>query len=112
MPRKPPRPCRNRGCVELTHHTSGYCEAHRAESRSYDRHRGTAAQRGYDHRWKKIRDLYLSHHPLCEQCGEPGQLVDHIRPLADGGTEEDENLQALCRTCHARKTWDDKRRKK
>jgi len=31
--------------------------------------------------------------------------VDHVRPLSDGGDHYDaDNLQALCRSCHARKT--------
>jgi 5-methylcytosine-specific restriction protein A len=30
--------------------------------------------------------------------------VDHIRRKADGGTDELENLQALCRVCHEAKT--------
>ena len=30
--------------------------------------------------------------------------VDHVRALADGGTDDPANLQALCGTCHAEKT--------
>lgn len=30
--------------------------------------------------------------------------VDHIVPLEDGGTDDDTNLQTLCRSCHGRKT--------
>lgn len=40
----------------------------------------------------------------CLKCGksqEDEQLeVDHIKPKADGGTNEDENLQTLCFTCN------------
>lgn len=31
-------------------------------------------------------------------------VVDHIKPLARGGTHDKGNLQALCVTCHNRKT--------
>lgn len=30
--------------------------------------------------------------------------VDHIVPLADGGTDDEENLQVLCKCCHGLKT--------
>ena len=30
--------------------------------------------------------------------------MDHIRPLAHGGTNEPDNSQPLCRDCHAKKT--------
>ncbi|MFJ2806141.1 HNH endonuclease [Kitasatospora sp. NPDC087271] len=41
-------------------------------------------------------------------CGEdfPAELVDvdHRTPLALGGEDTDDNVQALCRTCHQAKT--------
>lgn len=42
----------------------------------------------------------------CEGCGSRGRRleIDHIVPLADGGTSEQANLQALCRACHMEKT--------
>lgn len=30
--------------------------------------------------------------------------VDHVLPLADGGPDELDNMQALCADCHATKT--------
>lgn len=46
---------------------------------------------------------------ICAMCGSlrnptPAQELDHIVPLAQGGTNDDDNLQALCRACHAKKT--------
>lgn len=46
---------------------------------------------------------------LCQQCKREGRLqlaeqVDHIRELADGGTDDDSNLEALCGDCHKAKT--------
>ena len=37
-------------------------------------------------------------------CGRPGECVDHIVPLADGGTNAGGNLQTLCWSCHSIKT--------
>jgi 5-methylcytosine-specific restriction protein A len=48
-------------------------------------------------------------HPLCVLCLEANRvraatIRDHILPLAEGGTEDSFNIQALCATCHTRKT--------
>ena len=42
----------------------------------------------------------------CQECGLHGQVLecDHVVPLEDGGTDEIENLQALCVSCHFAKT--------
>ncbi len=40
----------------------------------------------------------------CVQCGSPEHLeIDHIRAWSRGGTNDPENLQALCRPCNRRK---------
>lgn len=46
---------------------------------------------------------------LCQECRRRGRLTaavacDHITPLWDGGTDDDDNLQALCKDCHDAKT--------
>jgi 5-methylcytosine-specific restriction protein A len=55
--------------------------------------------------------MYLRANPLCvdpfDLHGDepvPAQHVDHILPKNDGGTDEWENLQALCHSCHSKKT--------
>lgn len=45
----------------------------------------------------------------CQKCGvhrsDNVRLeVDHITPVAEGGTDAEENLQVLCSRCHRRKT--------
>ena len=37
----------------------------------------------------------------CEKCDTTDNLtINHKKPLAQGGTNEAENLQILCRKCH------------
>ena len=41
----------------------------------------------------------------CRKCGAASRLeLDHKVPLSKGGTDESENLQALCTGCHIAKT--------
>jgi len=109
MPRKPRRPCAVSGCPRFAE-VGAYCREH---ARQQERVRGSAARRGYDARWRKIRLQVLKSQPLCAdpfgEHAERGEVVlatevDHIVPLARGGTHARKNLQPLCKSCHARKT--------
>jgi len=41
----------------------------------------------------------------CAQCGSQENLtIDHVVPMSQGGTDEVENLQFLCRSCNSRKS--------
>lgn len=60
-------------------------------------------------RWQKLRKFVLMEEPLCRKCTERGivketEEVDHIVPLANGGTNCRANLQGLCADCHEEKT--------
>ncbi|MCA9052174.1 MAG: HNH endonuclease [Planctomycetaceae bacterium] len=71
--------------------------------------RPSAALRGYDATWRKIRLAALREAPLCVEClkagrTEPATEVDHITPLARGGTHARSNLQPLCKMHHSQKT--------
>ena len=76
--------------------------------------RGSAHSRGYGAAWRRLREVVLQHEPLCRHCMHRGRLtpaseVDHITPLRDGGTNERDNLQPLCGSCHDDKTARDVR---
>jgi GTPase SAR1 family protein len=59
---------------------------------------------------REERVEFLLAHPSCEidDCGKTLTMsnfeIDHIHPLSAGGTNEPENLQALCKECHFDKT--------
>ena len=65
--------------------------------------------------WRKLRAIKLHQQPLCEECLRrgamtPAQMVDHIRPINEGGAALDlRNLQSLCNSCHNRKSARERR---
>ena len=40
----------------------------------------------------------------CQRCGNPATDVDHKRNRAEGGTDDLDNLEAICPSCHDMKT--------
>ena len=106
MPRMPKKPCSYPSCPRLTDGT--YCEEHgKLVSQQYEQN-GRDAKHGkrYGRNWQSIRRAYVHAHPLCERCMKAGRYVrveevHHIKPLADGGTNDESNLMSLCRKCHA-----------
>lgn len=106
MPYKPKKPCSHPGCPNLT--GKQYCQLHASQAnREYDQYRRRPDHNKlYGRRWKTIRDLYISKHPLCENCLKagryvPAEEVHHIQPLDSGGSNDDENLMSLCKSCHS-----------
>ena len=106
MPNKPKRPCSHHGCPQLT--DGRFCEEHaRQEAKRYERYqRDPATRKRYGSAWRKVRDSYRAAHPLCENClaqgrFTPTQEVHHVKPLAQGGTNDYDNLRALCTPCHS-----------
>lgn len=66
--------------------------------------------------WRdNIRPIFLKQNPLCVQCEAEGNVreateVDHIKPIANGGARYDaNNLQALCKHHHSKKTAQENR---
>ena len=64
-------------------------------------------------RWVKIRNQILERDEFMCQCSDCKGVryiaheVDHILPLYKGGTDDPENLMAMNRDCHERKTRTD-----
>jgi 5-methylcytosine-specific restriction protein A len=107
MPYKPKKPCAYHGCRELT--AKRYCPAHtKQEAKQYNKYeRDPASVKRYSGAWKKIRAAFLSVNPLCEMCSTDGRLTPatvahHKIKLSDGGTNDWNNMTALCKQCHSR----------
>lgn len=108
MPVRPPRVCR---CGAVVQPGILCPRCHRANKRARDQRadakRGTAAQRGYGHKWRTEREKYLAGHLYCVMCLQDGRqvpatVVDHIIPHK--GDKKlfwrRSNWQALCQSCH------------
>ena len=107
MPTKPKRPCRFVGCPKLTDNKSGFCNDHeKPMQRHYNKFtRGYDNKERYGGAWQKVRNRHIRQYPLCELCKRQGKyvtanLVHHIKPIADGGTNDENNLMSLCVSCH------------
>ncbi|CDN41949.1 Holin protein [Paenibacillus sp. P22] len=110
IPTKNKRLCCKPGCTEKVE--AGYCRTHEKQRRAQkDRFRGTAAERGYDARWRAYRALFLQQYPLCKHCLKddvytPAEVVDHITPHRMDMVLfwDPNNHQPLCKRHHDIKT--------
>ncbi|WP_374349182.1 HNH endonuclease [Chitinimonas sp.] len=108
MPPRLAKPCAHPGCGALVRDGSRHCPRHAKQAQDADDSwRGSATERGYDHRWRQARAIYLRANPLCVRCLGLGEvvaaaLIDHIRPhKGDMALFWDRgNWQALCQPCH------------
>ena len=72
--------------------------------------------RGYGSEWERARKSVMQRDAgLCQPCiaqgaTTPAHAVDHVTPKFEGGTDDEANLQAICRTCHSAKTAEESKR--
>ena len=76
--------------------------------------RKQAFQRGYDSDWTRLSKKHKRANPICVRCKERGiissvSITDHIIPvhIRPDMRLAWNNLQSLCRSCHAIKTNED-----
>ena len=105
MPNAPPIVCSCGG-----RRTNGVCDRCGPRKRARDE-RKSAAERGYDYRWQKFREVYLTEHPLCLDCQERGLVrgatdIHHKTKLRNSLELQYElsNLVPLCHECHSKRT--------
>ena len=70
----------------------------------------------HTNRWKLASVAKRIKDPLCQVCKAigivtPATEVDHIIPISQGGTNDDNNLQSICNACHRNKTKAENRRR-
>ena len=69
----------------------------------------TRQERGYGADHDRMRKLVLAEEPLCRECLKRDMvsattIADHVVPKAEGGTDDRENYQGLCKPCSDAKT--------
>ncbi|MCB2007567.1 MAG: HNH endonuclease, partial [Rhodoferax sp.] len=106
MPMAAPKPCTAPGCGVLVRDGSSRCSKHKVEAWVK---KPTAAKRVTGSKLRAMRASLFRRQPLCVHCEAQGRVVlatqrDHIIPLADGGPDDDTNVQGLCVECHAVKS--------
>lgn len=88
--------CNVPGCPELTRH--GRCETHRLEQLRAKPLSPTQHARVRGRR----RAAILRPGVLCYWgCGRPATTIDHLHPVAHGGTSHPDNLVPACATCNS-----------
>ncbi|QOK96571.1 HNH endonuclease [Ralstonia pseudosolanacearum] len=121
MPARPCSICRHPACG-VTIAKPGYCNKHQRPAGGWrdDRERGSRHARGYGADWERTRARILGRSGglcECDECARLGRVrlateVDHIVPKARGGTDDDDNLQAINVECHRAKTVRERRKPK
>ncbi|MDR2712253.1 MAG: HNH endonuclease [Clostridiales bacterium] len=107
MPLKAKHPCAYPGCPN-TIREGRYCPDHKTiAGREYNQTRHPDHNKIYGRRWRSIRSLYITKHPLCEECLKRGRYipvaeVHHIVPTDQGGSHAENNLVSLCQPCHTK----------
>lgn len=106
MPVAAPRPCTHPGCGALVRDGSGRCAKH---PRPAWKKSPGATKRITGRRLQAMRKSLFERDPLCAECRRHGRVTlatlrDHIIPLAEGGTDDDDNAQGLCHDYHEGKT--------
>lgn len=102
-----PTACSWPGCPAIVR--GRYCQDHtRADRQRQDASRLPSSRRGYDAAWRRIRARVLAEQPWCSCSTVTTRVrtteVDHVVPLAAGGTGARSNLIARCKSCHSAKT--------
>lgn len=103
MARSALKPCAHPGCGVLT--SGRYCPQHFQPKQ--DRRRPAAYRKWYTgDKFRKARAAFMAAHPLCEICGGLSSDLDHITPHKGDPVLfwDSDNWQALCASCHSKKT--------
>ena len=105
------KPCTHPGCRVLVRDGKSKCPNHWQDwtkrEGTDDRMRGRALQ--------DARARLFRRSPLCAECVKADRVAlatqrDHVVPLAEGGTDTDDNVQGLCTPCHDAKSEAERKR--
>lgn len=75
----------------------------RVRTWAHTRRSKTASGNLTNHRISSLKKLQNNICPCCKADIEHEYEIDHIQPLALGGTNTDDNIQLLCKSCNRKK---------
>ena len=112
MPKAAPKPCGFPGCGVLVRDGGSRCVKHPKEAWVKP---VTATKRVTGRKLQALRSKLFNANPLCAECERQGRVTlatqrDHIIPLAEGGQDDDGNVQGLCEACHDAKSKSESKR--
>lgn len=104
MPNVAPKPCAV--CGVLVHDGTSRCALHKPKPWQRT---ANQAKRTTGRTLQRQRQQLFRSEPLCRECMRnghttPATIRDHIVPLAEGGRDDDSNIQPLCQQCSDAKT--------
>ena len=107
-----PKPCNKPGCGVLVRDGSARCDKHKPPPWTK---KPTATKRITGRKLQAMRTELLKAQPLCAECERQGRVRlatqrDHIKPLAEGGADDGDNVQGLCEPCHDAKSLQERLR--
>jgi 5-methylcytosine-specific restriction protein A len=89
---------------------SGYCDEHKPKPWQTSRRRERRRVSGWEEQRRRQRVL-AKFMGACHWCGRKGATeVDHVVPLAEGGSDTEQNLAPIHSDCHREKTAAEARR--
>ena len=102
MPIAAPKPCSQAGCGVVVRDGTNRCDKHKREAWAK---KPNATKRVTGRKLQAMRERLFNSNPLCAECERQGRTTlatqrDHIKPLAEGGADNDDNVQGLCVACH------------
>ena len=112
MPKAAPKPCSAPGCGVLVRDGTSRCPKHPHPVWAKP---ANATKRVTGRKLQTMRAALFTRQPLCVACEAQGRVTlatqrDHMIPLAEGGADDDSNVQGLCEPCHDAKSKSESQR--
>ncbi len=103
MPYAAPKHC-PAGHPPFTGRRCPMCETKR--KKALDAARPSAAARGYDKDWRRVRGAFLKANPNCCECGQPATDADHVHSVRERPDLRLvwSNLRPYCHAHHSSRT--------
>ena len=113
MPFHAKRACMHPGCRQTYEGQGAYCPAHKAahasqQSKDYRNYKQDKGRQAFETspRWRKIRLVYLSAYPLCQDCEAQGivNTAEEVHHMRGWENNAEDDLMGLCTSCHSKRT--------